>query len=97
VCRTMTSEAEIEMESPPLFDYLRQSIPMDELLDYASPKRIRSIDFVKGLAIIMIMMAHISEAWLDNDWLYKQGIFKRVNYYVHRGDNEFGGVKPSCL
>ena len=66
----MTSEAEIEMESPPLFDYLRQSIPMDELLDYASPKRIRSIDFVKGLAIIMIMMAHISEAWLDNDWLY---------------------------
>lgn len=70
----MTSEAEIDMESPPLFDYLRQSIPMDELLDYASPKRIRSIDFVKGLAIIMIMMAHISEAWLDNDWLYVYAI-----------------------
>jgi uncharacterized membrane protein len=70
----MSTEAEVEMESPPLFDYLRQAIPMDELLDYASPKRIRSIDFVKGFAIIMIMMAHIAEAWLDNDWLFVYAI-----------------------
>ncbi|TFG04277.1 MAG: hypothetical protein EU539_11095 [Promethearchaeota archaeon] len=65
---------EAEMESPPLFDYLKQEIPMDDLLDYASPKRIRSIDFVKGFAIIMIMMAHIAEAWLDNDWLFAYAV-----------------------
>jgi peptidoglycan/LPS O-acetylase OafA/YrhL len=62
--------SEVDMESPPLFDYLKQEIPMDELLDYASPKRIRSIDFVKGFAIVLIMMAHISEAWLDKDWIF---------------------------
>ena len=70
----MAAEAEVDLESPPLFDYLRQAIPMDELLDYASPKRIRSIDFVKGFAIIMIMMAHISEAWLDRDWVFVYAI-----------------------
>ncbi|MFW9897953.1 MAG: heparan-alpha-glucosaminide N-acetyltransferase domain-containing protein [Candidatus Thorarchaeota archaeon] len=58
------------LQSPPLFNYLRQEIPIEDLRDYASPRRIKSIDFVKGLAIILIMMAHVSEAWLDSDWVY---------------------------
>jgi uncharacterized membrane protein len=58
------------LESPPLFNYLRQEIPIEDIRDYASPKRIKSIDLVKGLAIILIMMAHVSEAWLDSDWVY---------------------------
>ena len=72
------TEVEVEsfprLESPPLLNYLRQEIPLEDLRDYASPKRIRSIDFVKGLAIILIMMAHISEVWLDNDWVYVYGM-----------------------
>ena len=71
----MSSKSEVldwtsPLESPPLFNYLRQEIPLEDLRDYASPKRIKSIDFVKGLAIILIMMAHVSEAWLDSDWVY---------------------------
>ena len=73
----MSSETEASMahmESPPLFNYLREHIAIEDMRDYASPRRIRSIDFIKGFAIIMIMMAHISEAWLDNDWVYIYGM-----------------------
>jgi uncharacterized membrane protein len=71
----MSTEAELShLESPPIFNYLRQHIPLEDMRDYASPRRIKSIDFVKGFAIILIMMAHISEAWLDNDWVYIYGM-----------------------
>ena len=69
------SEAEsANTESPPIFNYLRQTIDIGDMRDYASSKRIKSIDFVKGLAIILIMMAHIAEAWMDNDWRYIYGM-----------------------
>jgi len=35
--------------------------------------RIRSIDFVKGFAICLIVLAHTSGAWLDSFWVYAHG------------------------
>jgi len=71
----MPSETEsANTESPPIFNYLKQHIDIGDMRDYASPKRIKSIDFVKGFAIILIMMAHIAEAWMDNDWRYIYGL-----------------------
>ncbi|MFX1359849.1 MAG: heparan-alpha-glucosaminide N-acetyltransferase domain-containing protein [Promethearchaeota archaeon] len=67
-------EEQVDMDSVALFDYLKQEIPVDDLKNYASPKRIRSIDFVKGLAIVMILMAHTSSAWLDSQWIYLYGM-----------------------
>ncbi|MFX1260207.1 MAG: hypothetical protein ACFFAN_20340 [Promethearchaeota archaeon] len=54
----MSSESESGtlLESPPLFNYLRQEIPLEDIRDYASPKCIKSIDFTKGFAIIFIIM-----------------------------------------
>jgi len=37
-------------------------------------KRIRAIDFVKGFAICLIVLAHSSDAWLDYDWRYAYGL-----------------------
>jgi len=68
----MTSQIdqEIHTESPPLFNYLRQEIPLEDIKDYASPRRIQSIDFVKGLAIVFIILAHTSMSWLDSESRY---------------------------
>ncbi|MFX1492927.1 MAG: heparan-alpha-glucosaminide N-acetyltransferase domain-containing protein [Promethearchaeota archaeon] len=65
---------QVDMDSVALFDYLKQEIPVDDLKNFASPRRIRSIDFVKGLAIVMILMAHTADAWLDSQWIYLYGI-----------------------
>ncbi|MHA2398708.1 MAG: hypothetical protein ACXADU_07440 [Promethearchaeota archaeon] len=67
-------EAEIETESPPLFNYLRQEIPLEDIKDYASPRRIQSIDFVKGFAIVFIILAHTASGWLDPESRYVYGI-----------------------
>ncbi|MBD3193910.1 MAG: hypothetical protein GF317_02570 [Candidatus Lokiarchaeota archaeon] len=61
-------------ESPHVFNYLREEIPIEDIEDYASPKRLESIDFVKGFAIIFIMLAHIGAEWLNNQWLFLVGI-----------------------
>jgi len=37
-------------------------------------KRIASIDFVKGVAIGWIVLAHVALSWLDNDWRYMYGL-----------------------
>ena len=57
-----------------LISYLKQDIPIEDIRDYASPQRIRSIDFVKGFAIIFIIIAHTSMVWLDSDWIYIHGM-----------------------
>lgn len=36
-------------------------------------KRVMSLDFVKGLAIILIMLAHLGALWLDDDWVFVYG------------------------
>ena len=72
----MTSQIdnEIDMESPPLFNYLRQEIPLEDIRDYASPRRIQSIDFVKGFAIVFIILAHTASGWLAPDSYYVYGL-----------------------
>jgi len=37
-------------------------------------RRINSIDFVKGFAIVWIILAHTSGAWLNADWVFLHGI-----------------------
>ena len=37
-------------------------------------KRIASIDFVKGFAIVFIILAHAALSWLDSDWRYAYGL-----------------------
>ncbi|TFF90187.1 MAG: hypothetical protein EU548_04270 [Promethearchaeota archaeon] len=61
-------------ESPPLFNYLREEIPLEDLRDYASPQRIESIDAVKGFAIIFIILAHAAGGWFDAQWVYIFGM-----------------------
>ncbi|NHJ22876.1 MAG: hypothetical protein EAX91_18175 [Candidatus Lokiarchaeota archaeon] len=72
----MSSEEndEVNLDSIPLFDYLKKTIPVEELRDFSSSRRIGSIDFVKGLAIIFIMLAHTAGAWLSNSWLFLYGV-----------------------
>lgn len=61
-------------ESPPLFNYLQELIPLEDIRDFASPKRIGSIDFVKGFAIVFIILAHSAAIWLDRENYYLYGI-----------------------
>jgi uncharacterized membrane protein len=61
-------------ESPPLFNYLQELIPLEDIRDFASPKRIGSIDFVKGFAIVFIILAHSSAVWLNDETLYLYGL-----------------------
>ncbi len=67
-------EKEIDLDSIPLLDYLKQAIPVEELRDYSSVRRIGSIDFVKGVAIVFIIIAHTGGAWLDSSWIFVYGI-----------------------
>ena len=61
-------------ESPPLFNYLQELIPLEDIRDFASPKRIGSIDFVKGFAIVFIILAHSANIWLDSANRYLYGL-----------------------
>lgn len=65
---------EIDLESIPLFDYLKKAIPIEEIRDYSSSRRIGSIDFVKGVAIVFIMIAHTAGAWLVRSWIFLYGV-----------------------
>ncbi|MFX1391037.1 MAG: heparan-alpha-glucosaminide N-acetyltransferase domain-containing protein [Promethearchaeota archaeon] len=65
---------EIETESPPLFNYLQQEIPLEDIRDYASLRRIQSIDFLKGFAIIFVILAHTAQYWLDPNSRYLYGL-----------------------
>ncbi len=66
--------SEIETESPPLFNYLMQEIPLEDIRDYASPRRIQSIDFLKGFAIVFVILAHTAQYWLDPSSRYVYGL-----------------------
>ena len=63
-----------DFDSPTLINYLRQDIPIEEIRDYSSSGRIGSIDFIKGFAIIFIMLAHYAAVWLNNDWYFVYGL-----------------------
>ncbi len=68
------SRKEKDLDSPTLINYLRQDIPIEEIRDYSSSGRIASIDFIKGFAIIFIMLAHYASVWLDQDWYFMYGL-----------------------
>jgi len=72
----MSSEEdnEIDLDSIHLFDYLKKAIPVEELRDFSSSRRIGSIDFVKGIAIILIIGAHCAGAWLVGSWRFFYGV-----------------------
>ncbi len=61
-------------DSPPLFNYLQELIPLEDIRDFASPKRIGSIDFVKGFAIVFIILAHSAAIWLNGENRYLYGL-----------------------
>jgi len=61
------TETDIVTESTPLFNYLKQEIPPEDLKDYTSPRRIQSIDLVRGFAIIFIMLVHTASGWLNSE------------------------------
>jgi len=61
-------------DSPPLFNYLQELIPLEDIRDFASPKRIGSIDFVKGFAIVFIILAHSAAVWLNSENYYLYGL-----------------------
>jgi len=72
----MSSEEvnENDLDSIPLFDYLKKAIPVEDLRDFSSSRRIGSIDFVKGIAIILIIGAHSAGAWLVPSWRFFYGV-----------------------
>ncbi len=39
----------------------------------SAPPRIKSIDLVKGFAMVFIIIAHTSGGWLDKDWIFLHG------------------------
>ncbi len=65
------SSLEKEKESMDLISTLKEDIPIEEM---RAPQRIKSIDVVKGFAIIFIIIAHAGAAWLDRDWLFLYGM-----------------------
>ena len=63
--------------------YLMEVETLDETLNSTNneeksiketPRRLASIDFIKGVAIIMIILAHSSEAWFSSEWVFIHGI-----------------------
>lgn len=70
----MSSEEEKKKPMSDLISYLKEDIPIEDIRDYASPQRINSIDFVKGFAIVFIIIAHTSMVWFDSDWIYIHGM-----------------------
>ncbi len=72
------SEEEEKKPKSDLISYLKQEIPIEDIRDYASPQRIKSIDFVKGFAIVFIILAHTSMVWFDSDWIYIHGMVYSV-------------------
>ena len=68
------AKKENDFDSPTLINYLKQDIPIEEIRDYSSSGRIASIDFVKGFAIIFIILAHYASVWLNQDWYFMYGL-----------------------
>ncbi|MFX1481311.1 MAG: heparan-alpha-glucosaminide N-acetyltransferase domain-containing protein [Promethearchaeota archaeon] len=75
---SIQNELEASTESPHLFNYLQELIPLEDIRDFASPKRIGSIDFVKGFAIVFIILAHSAGIWLDDETIYLYGLLFTV-------------------
>ena len=51
-----------------------EEISTAEFNNNLASKRIASIDFVKGFAIVWIVLAHVGLSWFDRDWRYVYGL-----------------------
>ena len=51
-----------------------EEISTAEFNNNLASKRVASIDFVKGLAMVFIILAHSALSWLDKDWRYIYGL-----------------------
>ncbi|MBY8981345.1 MAG: DUF1624 domain-containing protein [Candidatus Lokiarchaeota archaeon] len=51
-----------------------EDITSNNSINYEKKKRLDSLDFVKGLAIILIILSHLSDTWLSPDWRFLFGI-----------------------
>ena len=47
--------------------------PLKDEIDPTKSARIQSIDLVKGFAMVFILIAHTSGAWLDDYWMFLHG------------------------
>ncbi|MHA1459900.1 MAG: hypothetical protein ACTSO8_00310 [Promethearchaeota archaeon] len=70
----LEEDNEVDLDSIPLLDYVKKKIPVEELRDFSSSKRIRSLDFVKGIAIVLIIGNHAMAAWFAPSWRFVYGI-----------------------
>ncbi|MHA1293476.1 MAG: heparan-alpha-glucosaminide N-acetyltransferase domain-containing protein [Promethearchaeota archaeon] len=57
-----------------LEDYIKELNRLETAKRSKSFTRILSIDFVKGLAICLIILAHTGEAWISPEWRYAYAI-----------------------
>ncbi len=62
------------MESKTLEEPLHLENGKDEIIFKVQPRRLASIDFIKGVAIIFIILAHTSAAWFSPEWVFLHGI-----------------------
>ncbi|MFX0082027.1 MAG: heparan-alpha-glucosaminide N-acetyltransferase domain-containing protein [Candidatus Hodarchaeota archaeon] len=69
-----SNQAKQDTEGIHLSEHMKEDISVEELIDYSSTRRIASIDFVKGLAMAFIILAHSALAWFDDDWRYIYGL-----------------------
>ena len=53
-----------------LVDQLKEELSGKDITQASGPRRIASIDFIKGIAIIFIILCHVSASWFDSDWVF---------------------------
>ena len=57
-----------------IVENLKTEFSKEDEVSSPAPRRIASIDFVKGIAIIFIILCHTSAAWFDETWVFLHGI-----------------------
>lgn len=63
-----------EQKETVLIEQLKEDLSGKDITQAPAPRRIASIDFVKGIAIIFIIICHTSAGWLDENWVFLHGI-----------------------
>jgi len=70
----LNTKLEEEQVETIIIEQLEEDISNRNSVETSSPRRIASIDFVKGIAIIFIILCHTSAAWFDENWVFLHGI-----------------------
>ncbi len=64
---------EVEINQIAFLDPINHKNYPNDVKNHNIKKRLDSIDFVKGLAIVMIILSHTSQEWLAEEWLFTYG------------------------